>query len=148
MVGSIEVLNDHQVIIDLDGQTRSQFLREAQELCLSLRLPDLVRHWEINEGFMSTTPSLIAVDGNVPSGVNKTRKQQEELGLCNVSLADLYVASVAYYVATGRDLFQGRIIRARDGGLTRGREGIELHLYEDDMEFGFGACAALTHHAT
>lgn len=132
----IRVLADSQVAVTLPaGSTRIEFLREAQELAPKLYgqnaiLPDRLQNWSGARVFTDAIEGALslAIDGNVKDSTGQTRSEQEEEGWNNVDIQDLAVAHAAYFIATGKNLFAGNIVRARGGALYFYSYGLDVTL--------------------
>ncbi|RIL12309.1 MAG: hypothetical protein DCC75_00665 [Proteobacteria bacterium] len=141
----IKALAESQVALVIPkGVSRIQFLQEAQALVREqderdLVWPDRLKSWAGDRAFTNTTTETLklAVDGNVKGSTNHTRRQQEEKGWNNVEIQDLAVAHVAYFIATGKDLFAGNIVRARGGALNFISNGLDGGYSYDDRSYTF-----------
>ena len=126
---NIQVHGPHEVSFVLPkGVSRYEMLCEAQGLVADRNTRDLVyrdhlKRWEKDKTFQatSTTPEWIQIDGHVDGADAKTRAEQEDFlkrkGLPQANLEDLAAAFVAFYVATGKDLFEDKVVRAAGGAL-------------------------------
>ena len=128
---SVEKINDHQVRFVLPkGTSRIDLLNEAQGIARELYGQDAVdpsqlEDWQKEDDFRTKTTSTtkLWIDGRVEGLDGKTRKQQERLiekqwGETQMApLADLAVAHTAFFILTGKDLFQGQVVRACGGAL-------------------------------
>ena len=133
---NIQVHGPHEVSFVLPkGVSRYEMLSEAQSLVVDREHRDLVwrtqlNKWDKDKTFQatSTTPERIQIDGHVEGADGKTRAKQEEFlkskGLPQANLEDLAAAFVAFYVATGKDLFQDQVVRAAGGVLRFGSCGL------------------------
>jgi hypothetical protein len=112
-------------------------LREAQGVVAerenrNLVSPRHLKEWKAEATFKSTTtiPERIQIDGHVKGGDRGTRAKQESFlrrkGLPQANLEDLAAAFVAFYVATGKDLFEGRYVCAVGGALNLNRDGLSV----------------------
>jgi len=142
---SVEKINDHQVRLVLPkGVSRIDLLNEAQGIARGLYGRDAVDSGilevlpEIWVDLISktTTTTKLAIDGRVEGLDAKSRKEQEHLlkeqgGEMGLS-SDLAVAHVAFFILTGKDLFQGQVVRACDGALVGDSYGLDLSGYDDD----------------
>lgn len=140
---NIQVHGPHEVSFVLPtGTSRYEMLCEAHELVAGRDSRDLVwpnqlKEWEKDKTFQatSTTPEWIQIDGHVEGGDGKTRAQQEALlkskGLPQANLEDLAAAFVAFYVATGGDLFEGQWVRAAGGALAFDSDGLYVRDVRD-----------------
>jgi hypothetical protein len=151
---NIQVHGPHEVSFVLPkGVSRYEMLCEAQELVEELENRDLVppRHlktWEKDKTFKATTttPERIQIDGHVKGGDGKTRAKQEAFlnkkGLPQANLEDLVAAFVAFYVATGRDLFEGQWVRAAGGVLYLHRSELRVGDINDGLSDGHMAVSS------
>jgi hypothetical protein len=126
---NIQVHGPHEVSFVLpQGVSRYEMLLEAHELVAERDERDLVWPIQLNKlekdktfQATTTTPERIQIDGHVEGGDGKTRAKQEAFlkskGLPQANLEDLAAAFVAFYVATGKSLFEGQWVRAADGAL-------------------------------
>jgi hypothetical protein len=127
---NIQIHGPHEVSFVLpSGVSRYEMLCEAQVLVAErergrdLVYPGRLKIWEAEATFKSTstTPERIQIDGHVDGGDEKTRAEQEAFlkskGLPQANFEDLAAAFVAFYVATGKDLFEGKCVRAAGGVL-------------------------------
>lgn len=149
----IEAVGEGQVYFTLGGVSRIEFLRKVQEVVPELfgrpvLLPDTLQEWEAESAFTATPANggrEIGVDGSVADSTDKTRAEQETKGWNNVDIADLAVAHAAYFLATGKDLFNCNVVRAREGAL--GFNSVGLYVYKfycaDAPAEGVAASAAL-----
>ncbi len=137
---NIQVHGPHEVSFVLpQGVSRYEMLREAQGLAAetetrrNLVWPNRLNKWEKDKTFQatSTTPERIQIDGHVDGGDAKNRADQEALlnnmGLPQANLEDLAAAFVAFYVATGKDLFEGQAARAAGGVLVFFSIGLDVY---------------------
>jgi hypothetical protein len=147
---NIQVHGPHEVSFVLPkGVSRYEMLCEAQGLVAgrdnrNLVYPDRLNKWEAEATFKSTstTPERIQIDGHVDGGDGMNRADQEaflkNMGLPQANLEDLAAAFVAFYVATGKNLFEGKVVRAAGGALSfnsvgLGVDGIDDGLSSSDM---------------
>jgi hypothetical protein len=85
--------------------------------------PDQLKQSEKDKTFKATTtiPERIQIDGHVKGGDGMNRANQETFlnnkGLPQANLEDLAAAFVAFYVATGKNIFEGKVVRAAGGVL-------------------------------
>ena len=123
---SVEKINDHQVRFVLPkGTSRIDLLNEAQEIARGLYGqdavdPDRLKNWQKKDDFRSKTTSTtkLGIDGRVEGLDAKSRKEQERVLKEQMApLADLAVAHTAFFILTGKDLFQGQVVRACGGAL-------------------------------
>jgi hypothetical protein len=141
---NIQVHGSHEVSFVLPkGVSRYEMLCEAQGLVAerdnrNLVLPTQLERWKDDKTFKatSTTPERIQIDGHVAGGDGKTRANQESFlkskGLPQANLEDLAAAFVAFYVATGKDLFEGKVVRAAGGALNFYSLGLYVSVIGDD----------------
>jgi hypothetical protein len=126
---NIQVHGPHEVSFVLPrGVSRYEMLCEAQELVAerdgrALVDSDDLKRWGDDARFTASceSPERIRIDGHVEGGDANTALQRAKLlagkGLEQAKLEDLGAAFVANYVATGRDLFEGRFVNAVGGAL-------------------------------
>jgi len=139
----INVLGEGQVSLNLAGSSRIDFLREVQALSPQLHSqnaiwPDRLEKWarekEFTEKSADGAPS-ISIDGNVRGSTNMNRREQETFlkrrDLAMPELCDLAVAHAAYFIATGKDLFGGNVVRARGGARSFHGGGLGVGYYND-----------------
>ena len=160
----VEVINDHTVMFVIPkGVSRIEILEEVQWLITHsdgnpFIFPKNLADWKQNEGFTSqqSTSKRLCIDGHVPGGDAKTRKQQEaflgkEFTMANIE--DLAVAFCLHWVATGEPLFGwydrqegwSYEIRAVGGGLSFDAYGLvadSLWDSNDDGNIGVSACVS------
>lgn len=145
----IEVLGEGKVRLTLDGTSRIEFLREVKRVALELHGRPAVNapcleQWSGEQAFTEKISKGIAVDGNVADSTRMTRAEQRRKGWNNADLPDLAVAHAAYFLATGKDLFGGNIVRARGGALFFHASGLGVNDSDDDGRYdNVAACAAL-----
>jgi hypothetical protein len=151
---NIQVHGPHEVSFVLPkGVSRYEMLCEAQELVAerdnrNLVLPTRLKEWERDKTFKATTtiPERIQIDGHVEGGDGKTRAEQEAFlkskGLPQANLEDLAAAFVAFYVATGKNLFEGKRVRAAGGVLNFHSDGLLVSDIVDDDSFSFVAVSS------
>ena len=141
---SVEKINDHQVRFVLPkGTSRIDLLNEAQEIARGLYGqdavdPDRLKNWQKKDDFRSKTTSTtkLGIDGRVEGLDAKSRKEQERVLKEQMApLADLAVAHTAFFILTGKDLFQGQVVRACGGALYF----ISFGLGVDNFYAGTGA---------
>ena len=143
---NIQVHGPHEVSFVLPkGVSRYEMLCEAQGLVrerengLNLVWPDDLQTWKDDKTFKatSTTPERIQIDGHVDGGDAKNRADQEAFlkskGLPQANLEDLAAAFVAFYVATGTRLFEGKWVRAAGGALDFVSYGLRVGGVDDDF---------------
>jgi hypothetical protein len=145
---NIQVHGSHEVSFVLpSGVSRYEMLCEAQVLVAerengrNLVWPDDLKTWKDDKTFQatSTTPERIQIDGHVEGGDAKNRADQEALlkskGLPQANLEDLAAAFVAFYVATGKDLFEDQVVRAAGGALCFRSSGLLVNVIGDDDSY-------------
>ena len=91
----------------------------------------------------------LVVDGKVADSTGLSRGEQERRGWCNLPVADLAVAHVANFIATGRDLFDGDSVRARERGqaLCFSAHGLNLSINShDEGAVNIAAASSLVSH--
>jgi hypothetical protein len=141
---NIQVHGSHEVSFVLpSGVSRYEMLCGAQVLVAerengrNLVWPDDLKTWKDDKTFQatSTTPERIQIDGHVEGGDGKTRAKQEAFlkskGLPQANLEDLAAAFVAFYVATGKDLFERKVVRAAGGALCFVSNGLVVGDIDD-----------------
>ena len=138
---SVEKINDHQVrFIIPKGTSRIDLLNEAQGIARELYgrdavRPDHLKNWQKEDDFRSKTTSTtkLWIDGRVKGLDAKSRKEQESVLKEQMApLADLAVAHTAFFILTGKNLFQGQAVRACGGALCFSSHGLVVHNYYDD----------------
>ena len=137
---SVEKINDHQVRFVLPkGTSRIDLLNEAQGIARGLYgrdavWPDQLKKWQKEDNFRSKTTSTtkLGIDGRVEELDAKTRKEQERVLKEQMApLADLAVAHTAFFILTGKDLFQGQVVRACGGALGFYSSGLVVNYCSD-----------------
>ncbi len=151
---NIQVHGSHEVSFVLpQGVSRYEMLCEAQGLVAGRENRDLVypedlKTWKDDKTFkaITTTHEWIQVDGHVKGGDGKTRAEQEAFlkrkGLPQANFEDLAAAFVAFYVATGKDLFEGQAARAAGGPLFFHSRGLRLVGIGDGSSHGYVAVSS------
>ncbi len=137
---SVEKINDHQVrFIIPKGVSRIDLLNEAQGIGPGLYWREAVYHyqlkkWQKEDDFTSKTTSTtkLWIDGRVEGLDAKTRKEQESVIGAMAPLADLAVAHAAFFILTGKDLFQSQWVRASGGALRFNSYGLAVYSYGND----------------
>ena len=138
---SVEEINDHQVRFVLPkGVSRIDLLNEAQGIARELYgqdavYPSQLEDWQKEDDFRTKTTSTtkLWIDGRVEGLDGKTRKQQEsDLKEQMAPVADLAVAHTAFFILTGKDLFQRQVVRACGGALFFRSFGLDVDNYDDD----------------
>ena len=145
----IEVVGEGKVWLTLGETSRIDFLRKVQEVATELHgrpaiySPDL-ESWATEAAFTAKPKNgeEIGVDGNVANSTGKTRAEQDAKGWNNVDLSDLAVAHAAYFLATGKDLFAGIVVRARGGALYFHVHGLDVCDYRDSVRSTHVAASA------
>ena len=138
---SVEKINDHQVrFIIPKGVSRIDLLNEAQGIARELYgrdavYPSQLKNWQKEDDFRSKTTSTtkLWIDGRVKGLDAKSRKEQESVLKEQMApLADLAVAHTAFFILTGKNLFQGQAVRACGGALYFVSCGLDVDRYYDD----------------
>jgi hypothetical protein len=141
---NIQVHGPHEVSFVLPQEvSRYEMLSEAQGLVNERDLvwPIQLTIWQTDPKFTNTcsTPERIQIDGHVEGGDGKTRDKQEAFlkrkGLPLVSLEDLAAAFVAFYVAAGTSLFEGKWVRAAGGAFSFNTGGLVVGAVDDGSSF-------------
>jgi hypothetical protein len=154
----IEVLGESQVTLTLPkGTTRADFLTEVQAVAAELYgrnaiYPSRLETWAKDQAFTSkkSKAETTSIDGNVKGSTDKIRSAQETFlkkqGLSMPELENLAVAHAAYFLATGKDLFAGNVVRARGGALRFNDFGVRVSDFVggggDDGRYGSVAASA------
>jgi hypothetical protein len=123
---SIEVLSPHEVSLVLPhGVSRLDFLQRAQEISREFRGQNAIADFQLASSYPlevvfrepMRSRLFIAIDGCVGGTVGKDFPAKvrvlHSLGLEEAPAEDVIVAHVAFYVATGNDLFMNKEVRAR-----------------------------------
>lgn len=123
---SIRVVSQHEVSLVLPrGVSRLEFLERAQELSREVYGQNAVADFQLASSYPQerafcepmTRPLLIAVDGCVRETLGKDFPAKvrvlQSLGLEEAPAEDVIVAHVAFFIATGNDLFMNKEVRAR-----------------------------------
>ena len=121
--------------------SRFIFLEAAQTLGRqlfnrNLIIPGRLISWTRNPVFTETShhPIRIGVDCNIRRSTTMTRSEQEQHGWNDAPLCDLALAHVAAHMATGKDIFEGNIVRARQGALYFHPDGLgNVPFFFDEM---------------
>jgi hypothetical protein len=93
--------------------------------------PDDLKTWKDDKTFQASCikPERIQIDGHVEGGDGKPRAKQETFlkskGLPQANLEDLAAGFVAFYVATGKDMFEDYVVRAAGGSLSFDSYGLD-----------------------
>jgi hypothetical protein len=66
----------------------------------------------------------------------------KNMGLPQANLEDLAAAFVAFYVATGKNLFEGKVVRAAGGALHFFSVGLNVYDIDDGSSFSGMAVAS------
>lgn len=142
----INIFGDSQVSFTLpSGTSRIDLMNEAQALAYELFKheavsPLLLETWKKYSAFTARVSEDLerALDGNIRNSTRMTREEQEAKGWNNVDLCDLASAYVAYFIATGRDLFANNLVLARGWGMPAGdavlsgADGLDTDAYSFD----------------
>jgi hypothetical protein len=140
---NIQVHGSHEVSFVLPkGVSRYEMLCEAHELVAARDNRDLVysdhlKTWQNDKTFQATatTPERIQIDGHVDGGDGMNRADLEAFlnkkGLPQANLEDLAAAFVAFYVATGKELFERKVVRAAGGALCFVSNGLVVGDIDD-----------------
>ena len=137
---SVEKINDHQVrFIIPKGTSRIDLLNEAQGIARELYgrdavYPSQLKNWQKEDDFRSKTTSTtkLGIDGRVEGLDAKSREEQERLLGKMAPLADLAVAHAAFFILTGKDLFQSQWVRACGGALRFNSYGLAVYSFGND----------------
>lgn len=116
----IQVLGVGQVALHLGNRPRIELLEEVQRVFNDGAIdPPTLERWSRDDRFTSRPRSIepIGVWGSVSNSSHLSRSNQDSNGWNDVEYEDLAVAHAAYLLATGSDLFCGKICRARIGSL-------------------------------
>ena len=149
---SIKVFAGSQVSFTLpSGTSRIDLLNEAQGLASdafgrNAVYPSRLETWKKDSAFTAKATENLerSLDGNVKNSTRMTRGEQEAKGWNNVDLCDLATAHVAYFIATGKDLFANNVVRARGGALDFSADGLGVTGFLDgDRYRNVAASAAL-----
>jgi hypothetical protein len=147
---NIKVLSDGQVSFTLpSGTSRIDLINEAQGLAPDLLgrnavYPSRLGTWKKDSAFTTNVAEDLerSIDGNVRSSTRMTRAEQEAKGWNNVDLCDLATAHVAYFIATGKDLFANNVVRARGGALGFYDDGLGVDDCRVDVRRSYVAASA------
>ncbi|MCX6113876.1 MAG: hypothetical protein NTV65_01505 [Proteobacteria bacterium] len=128
-------INAHQVRFVLPkGVSRIDLLNEAQGIARGLYgrdavWPDQLKDWQKEDDFRTKTTSTtkLGIDGRVKELDAKSREEQESVIGEMAPLADLAVAHTAFFILTGKDLFQGQFVRACGGALYFDSDGLDVN---------------------
>lgn len=133
----IQILSDSQVVVTLpEGTSRVEFLKEAQAISSGLHgqnavVNERLAKWENDSSFNGklTEPLTIAADARMKNSNNLNRDEMECKGWLDLNIQDLAVAHTAYFIATGKDAFQGDVVRALGGALYFFSNGLDVGDY-------------------
>lgn len=151
----IEVLSESQVALTLPkGLARIDFLQKVQAIAKEMYgraaiYPARLEAWAADKAFAETPDNTLAIDGNVHGSTERNRGEQESFlkdqkpPLQMPELRDLAIAHAAYFLATGKDLFNGYWVRARGGAFGFHGHGLNVNDSYDDFRSGFIAAATL-----
>jgi hypothetical protein len=139
----IKVLADSQVAITLpEGTSRIEFLQEAQGIARQLHgqdavWPDRLSKWGQDKDFTTqlTEALPIAADARITNSNNLRRNEMESKGRLDLDIQYLAVAHTAYFLATGKDAFQGDVVRARGGALGFPGDGLDVAYFSVGPRF-------------
>jgi len=136
----IKVVGKGKVRLSLGGTSRIDFLRKVRDVAMKLHGPPAIygpqfELWAKEAAFIAKPEKggAVGVNGNVAKSSGKRRAEQEAKGWNNVELCDLAVAHAAYFLATGKDLFGGYAVRARNGVLRFNAHGLHVDDYGGDI---------------
>jgi hypothetical protein len=147
---NIKVLGEGQVSFTLpNGASRIDILNEAQALSPELHgrpavYAERLAKWTVDSAYTEkvTADTAKSVDGNVSNSIRMNRAEQEAKGWNNIDLADLAAAHAAYFIATGKDLFGGNVVRACGGALYFYADGLNVHGCNDAHRDSYVAASA------
>jgi hypothetical protein len=151
---SVTVLDDSKVSFTLPkGSSVLNLLNDAQALAPELYnrdavYPDRLADWSTKKAFKSsvTENREFSIDGNVADSSDKTRVEQaaflKKQNLEMPELEHLAAAHVAYFIATGKDLFANNVVRARGGALGFDDIGLYVLGYRDGDRYNDVAASA------
>ena len=152
----IQVLGESKVCFTLPkGASVLDLLNDAQALSGELYgrnavyRPHLVS-WSRDRAFKlkMDEPQQFLIDGNVADSTGKTRKAQEKFlkkqkpELEMPELRHLAAGHAAFFLATGKDLFGGKVVRARGGVLGSDVEGVRSVACYDGIRSSLVVAAA------
>ncbi len=113
------------------GVSRARFLTDVQVIANMVyqrnhTWPERLVKWAREPAFCRITESRteIRVNGKIPDSAGMSRAEQCACGWNDISLEDLASAHGAYFILTGKDLFNGSIVRAKTGALYFGKNGL------------------------
>jgi hypothetical protein len=151
---SVTVLDDSKVSFTLPkGSSVLNLLNDAQALAPELYnrdavYPDRLADWSTKKAFKSsvTENREFSIDGNVADSTSKSRTEQvaflKKQNLEMPEIEHLAAAHVAYFIATGKDLFANNVVRARGGALFFSARGLCVDDYFDDYRYPYVAASA------
>ena len=154
---SVEKINDHQVrFIIPKGTSRIDLLNEAQGIARELYGQDAVdpsqlEDWQKDDDFRSKTTSTtkLWIDGRVKELDAKSREEQERVLKEQMApLADLAVAHTAFFILTGKDLFQGQWVRACGGALRFNSDGLYVPWFYGNAGSSYDVSASCSRPST
>jgi hypothetical protein len=137
------------------GASVLDLLNDAQALSPELYnrdavYPNRLADWSTKKAFKSnvTEAKEFSLDGNVSDSTNKTRSEQvtflKKQKLEMPEIEHLAAAHSAFLIATGKDLFADKVVRARGGALFFNAGGLCVFgSYDDHRLSGVAASAAL-----
>lgn len=131
----VKVLGKGKVSFTIpEGSSRLDLLNEAQAIAPELLGQPAVYElrlemWAKDPAFTTkvSKATSFSINGNVKGSTGKTRKEQESNGWNDVDLADLAAAHQVYLIATKKDLFGGKVVRARCGKLVFSADGLVVY---------------------
>lgn len=148
---AIRKLRWSEVEVNLSGVSRIEFLREVQDLARILykrdhTYPYTLRTWGTQLAFRKVVADgsePLRIDGNVDGSKRKSVAQQRESELNNVEKEDLAVAHGAFFILTGKDLFDGSLVRCRGKTLCFDELGLDEAFADDGDGHPFVAASRL-----
>lgn len=143
---SVKVLDGpHQVSIAIpEGKSWMDLINDADNLALPLYNhpgvdPSRLAIWRNDPQYTQvvTQDTPVAVEGCVPNSTNMTRDEHEskDRNWNDVDIRDLAAAQQAFFIATGKDLFDGNVVRARGGALSFDSYGLDVGIYYGDRRY-------------
>ena len=144
---SVKVLDGgpHQVSFTIrEGKSRMDLINDARELARALYNhpgvhPNRLAIWRNDPQYTQvvTQDTPVAVEGCVPNSTNMTRDEHEskDRNWNDVDIRDLAAAQQAFFIATGKDHFDGNIVRARGGALSFDGRGLDVNDSGDDDRY-------------
>lgn len=152
---SIEPLGEHQVAVTLPAaMSPLEFLKRGDNFVRefygyhAVWLDHDLATWIDDPCFLAThdEPRRIIADGCVDGTSDLIREDQEAVlgakGLSPISLPDLAVAHMALQIATGEDLFLGKVIRTQETAMILNNLGLHTYHVEDWRKGDHTAMAA------